>query len=142
SAQIVAHSADLYVLAVGTNDVRSREKKICALDTQTYIDNIDMLIKKVQEQKPEAKFVLLSPWLALANDPYTAVPIVERDALLQEYGDALRACSQLKGHCFINPNPAIAEVLRRYVPTDYLLDHIHPNAAEGIRLYSTKVLTQ
>ncbi len=133
-------SADLFVIAIGTNDVRYRDEKTCAMDQESYIRNINTLISGIKDKNPEAEFAFIAPWLALDNDPYTKVSVTERDALLKEYGEALRDNCEKNGHLFINPNPAIAEVLSRYAPSDYLLDHIHPNADMGIALYSEKVL--
>jgi poly-gamma-glutamate capsule biosynthesis protein CapA/YwtB (metallophosphatase superfamily)/lysophospholipase L1-like esterase len=137
---IAQHGADLYVIAIGTNDVRYRNKKTCAIDKASYVANINELIVKILSKNPKADFVLLSPWLALDNDPYTAISAEKRDLMLAEYGEALALYCEEKGYSFINPNPAIDEVLLKYAPSDFLIDHIHPNANAGIALYSEKVL--
>ncbi|HYE11720.1 MAG TPA: CapA family protein [Patescibacteria group bacterium] len=137
---IAQHSADLYVIAIGTNDVRYRNKKTCAMDKASYVANINELIEKIQSKNPKADFALVSPWLALDNDPYTTISVEKRDLMLAEYGEALALYCKEKGYSFINPNPAIDEVLLKYAPSDFLIDHIHPNANAGITLYSEKVL--
>ncbi|NLN65144.1 MAG: acyltransferase family protein [Clostridiaceae bacterium] len=137
---ILANNAQLYVIAIGTNDIRYRDEQICAMDKESYIKNIDTLIGKILDGNPEAKFVFISPWLAQANDPYTRVSIEERDEMLHEYGEALRSYCIMNGHLYINPNPSLKALLTKYQPSDYLLDHIHPNAGKGIALYSEKVL--
>lgn len=137
---IAEHCADLYVIAIGTNDVRYRNKKTCAMDKGSYVENIDKLIVKIQSKNPNANFVLISPWLALDNDPYTVISVEKRDLMLAEYGETLAVYCKEKGYSFINPNPAIDEVLLKYAPSDFLIDHIHPNANAGIALYSEKVL--
>jgi fucose 4-O-acetylase-like acetyltransferase/lysophospholipase L1-like esterase len=141
SEAIAEHGADLYVIAIGTNDVRYRNKKTCAMDKDSYVMNIDKLIVKIQSKNPNANFVLINPWLALDNDPYTSISMEKRDLMLDEYGEALELYGEKKGYSFINPNPAIDEVLLRYVTSDFLIDHIHPNASAGIALYSEKILT-
>lgn len=133
-------NADIFVIAIGTNDVRYRDEKTCAMDQESYIGNINTLISKIRDNNPKAEFVCIAPWLALVNDPYSRVPVQERDTLLNEYSEALRDYCEENGHLFINPNPAISEVLSKYPPSDYLLDHIHPNANRGIALYSEKTL--
>lgn len=138
---IAGHCADLYVIAIGTNDVRYRNKKTCAMDPTSYIENINSLIEKILNKNPNAYFVLISPWLALDNDPYTAISVEKRDVMLDEFGEALKLYCEKKDYCFINPNPAIYEVLQRYVTSNYLIDHIHPNASEGITLYSEKIIS-
>lgn len=140
STSITEHTADLYVIAIGTNDVRYRNAGKGAMDTDSYIDNIDGLIENILNKKPSARFVLISPWLAQDNDPYTRISVEERDVMLNEYGKALQLYSEEKGYYFVDPNPSINKMLVRYPPSDYLIDHIHPNASAGIALYSEKVL--
>jgi len=140
SGSIAERCADLYVIAIGTNDVRYRNSKTCAMDKVSYIENIDRLIKKIKEENPQAHFVLISPWLARDNDPYTAIPVEKRDQLLTEYSDALELYCEENRYGYIDPNPAIKEALLKCAPSDFLIDHIHPNASAGIALYSEKVL--
>jgi lysophospholipase L1-like esterase len=141
SDAITGHRADLYVIAVGTNDVRYRNKQTCAMDEKSYVENIDRLVEKIKARDPKADFAFISPWLALANDPYTAIPVEKRDLMLAGYGKALESYCMENGYNYINPNPAINEMLQRYAPSDYLIDYIHPNVSAGIRLYSEKVLS-
>lgn len=101
----------------------------------------DQVIAKILSKKQNAHFVLISPWLALDNDPYTAISIKERDLLLEEFGKVLELYCKQKGYCYINPNPSINEIFLKYPPSDYLIDHIHPNASTGISLYSKVVLS-
>ena len=138
---IASYGADLYVIAIGTNDVRYRNKQMCAMSPSEYVSNIDLLVSKIMEYNEEANFVFISPWLALDNDPCTMLSNADRDMMLAEYGEDLRLYCEAQGHCYLNPNPAISEVLKKYPPKDYLLDHIHPNPGAGIVLYSQKVLT-
>jgi len=133
--------ADLYVIAIGTNDVRYREKTTCAMDSASYVENIDNLITSIRGTNSNAKFVLVNPWFALDNDPFTAISIEERDNLLDEYGKALEAFSNQNGHHFINPNLGIDYILSHEVVSNFLLDHIHPNADSGIRLYSQEIIS-
>jgi len=133
-------SADLYMIAIGTNDVRYRDKKTCAMDSKSYVENIDSMISSITSINPRAKFVLISPWLALDNDPYTPLSIEERDHLLYEYGKALETYCKENDHLFIDPNIGIREVFSNEIVSNFLIDHIHPNASEGIMLYSEKIL--
>lgn len=137
---ITGCDAELFVIAIGTNDVRYRDENLCAMDTQAYIHNISTLTDKIREKNPDAQFVFVSPWLARDNDPYTKVSNSERDRLLDEYGGALEGYCREKGFLYINPNPTLRDYLTRYAPSDFLLDHIHPNAGKGIILYSEKTL--
>lgn len=140
SAAISAHGSDVYVIAIGTNDVRYRDEKTCAMDADSYTANINLFVDEIKTANPEAQFVFISPWLALDNDPFTAVPNEERDALLAEYGYALENYCNKNSFMYIDPNPAIYFVLTKKITSDYMVDHIHPNAGQGISLYSRSVM--
>jgi len=140
STAISAHCSDVYVIAIGTNDVRYRDEKTCAMDADSYTANINLLVEEIKAANPGAQFVFINPWLALDNDPYTAVPNEERDELLAEYGQALKKYCNMNSYVYIDPNPAIFTVLTNKITSDYLVDHIHPNAGQGIILYSRAVL--
>ena len=140
STAIAAHRADVYVIAIGTNDVRYRDEKTCAMDAESYTANINLLVEGIKSANPGAQFVFISPWFALDNDPFTAVPNEERDALLTEYGNALESYCNKNTYMYIDPNPAINLVLTQGITSEYLVDHIHPNAGPGITLYSRSVM--
>jgi len=133
------HSSPLYVIAIGTNDIRYRNPKTCAMDKENYIQNLDALVHKLQGINGAAEFVLISPWVSLKNDPFTELSMEDREVLRAEYSQALQQYCNQEGFCFIDPNPSIYGTFLK--TTGYLLDHIHPNANEGIRLYSTAVIT-
>lgn len=140
SDKIAANKADLYVIAIGTNDVRYRDKKTCAMDSDTYVKNINTLIEKITTLNENAKIVLISPWLALNNDPYSKLGVEKRDSMLKEYGEKLKLYSEKNRHLFIDASEAIYSEMLNSSTEKYMLDHIHPNAGEGIKLYSKKVL--
>lgn len=137
---IAAHGADTYVIAVGTNDVRYRNPDICAMDEAAYITNLSSLAGQILDINPDANLVFICPWPALDNDPFTAIPMVERDALLASYGLALKSYCEDKGYLYLDPTPAIRRLLSVEVTSDYLIDHIHPNSGKGIDLFSRAVL--
>lgn len=138
--EIIQHNSDLYVIAIGTNDVRYRDKKTCAMDAASYVNNIDLLVAKIRKRNPSAEFILVAPWLALPNDPFSKLPIAERDRMLEEYADSLETYAMQKGLVYSNPNQRISEVFTIKSESDYLTDHIHPNADKGIVLYSEAFL--
>jgi hypothetical protein len=45
--QIYDASVDLYIIAIGTNDIRYRNKNLCAMDSVEYVKNIDRIKKNV-----------------------------------------------------------------------------------------------
>ncbi|MCH5274079.1 MAG: CapA family protein [Lachnospiraceae bacterium] len=54
--------AGLYVIAVGTNDVRYRDDKRCAMTAETYLSEINMLKTKLSEKNASAEFIFIAPW--------------------------------------------------------------------------------
>jgi fucose 4-O-acetylase-like acetyltransferase/poly-gamma-glutamate capsule biosynthesis protein CapA/YwtB (metallophosphatase superfamily)/lysophospholipase L1-like esterase len=140
SDKISANKADIYVIAIGTNDIRYRDKKTCAMDSASYVENIKILIDKITTLNKNAKIVLISPWWALSNDPYSNLAIEKRDAMIKEYGGSLKIYSEENGYLFIDANKAIYNEMKKSSTEKYMLDHIHPNANEGIELYSKNVV--
>ncbi len=133
--------ADLYVVAIGTNDVRYRDEKICAMDSTAYVNNLKALTERILAANPKATFVFVSPWPALENDTVTKLPVEQRDSMLAEYTAALKEFCNAQGHIFVDPATELKRILNLFPPSDYLIDYIHPNANKGLTLYSGAVLS-
>ncbi|MCR6098227.1 CapA family protein [Salipaludibacillus agaradhaerens] len=131
---------DLYVIAVGTNDVRYRDPKRCAMTREQYIDNIKKLVKTISSQNKTSKFVLIAPWTTDEHDPVSKLDKKERFNMLSKYSKALKKYAQTAGHLYIDPNHLIKSKFGTRNPKTWLKDHIHPNANEGINLYSWAVV--
>ncbi|MBU1109384.1 MAG: CapA family protein [Candidatus Riflebacteria bacterium] len=138
--RICAHDADLYVIAIGTNDIRYRDSSICAMTSQQFVKNIDKLAGEILKKRPAAKFVFVAPWPSLPTDPLTRIPIEQRASVFLEYTKALHDYCQQKGYLFTDPSSTILSSIDQRVSGYYLLDFIHPNAAEGINLFSRAFL--
>lgn len=65
----------------------------------------------------------------------------EKTALNDEYSFALEQYCKNNSVGFINANEYIKKSLSTAPDRRYLLDHIHPNPTEGVRLYSEAVLS-
>lgn len=136
----VDEDAALYVVALGTNDVRYRDASICAMTAAEYIAELNRFVTRIQSENPLAEFAFIAPWCALENDIVTAVPPKQRDILLDEYAAALNDWCTENGHIYSNPNPAIRTVMDKEVHSNYMVDFIHPNCTRGIGLYCNAVL--
>lgn len=135
----IAHkNAELYVIALGCNDIRYRNPNICAMNATLYIKNIEELCQSILEINPCAKFVFISPWESHNPDKYCYIPVEEKNRLYQDYSTALETYAKAKGALYINPNPYIWKTLydANGKKDMFWIDHIHPNADEGIRLFS------
>jgi len=139
--EIVATDADLFVVAVGTNDVRYRDEKICAMTPEAYVAEIRKLRDGIREKIPTAKFIFVAPWTSTDGDKVSALPFAEKIKLNDEYSTALKNFCDESGDIFVNANPYIDERLKIFPQSDYLIDFIHPNAGKGVELYATAVLS-
>ena len=132
--------ADLYVIAVGTNDVRYRDVSVCAMNFDEYVSRIDQLKDKLLEKSPGAKFVFIAPWYSTEADIYCPMTFEEKTAMNDLYSSALEKYCSENGFTYINANDYIKGILTTSPDITYLLDHIHPNASKGVVMYSEAVL--
>lgn len=139
SDEIIAAKAELYVIAIGTNDVRYRNSN-CAMNEKEYLNKLNELCKLIRKENAKAQFVFIAPWTSIDGDPYCSLAYRDKILLNNKYSAALEEYCSLNGHKFINANPAIDEKINFYPSSNWLIDHIHPNANAGIMLYSQAVL--
>lgn len=139
--QIAKENADLYVLGIGCNDIRYRDSSVCAMDAKQFIANIDLLVKALLHTHTHthtAQIVVISPWLSFEPDRFCHTSVAEKLKLYGEYAAALEQYCIEGGHRYINPNPYIQQAIHddHMYRAKYLRDHIHPNADQGIQLFS------
>ena len=134
--QISAFMADLYVIAIGTNDIRYRDDRKCAMTPEEYVQNLDQLTRSILQKRPNAKFIFVAPWPSLPGDPFSKVSNHDKQGMFSEYTKSLKSFCDQKGFLFVDPTPYLAAAIDRKPINFFLIDHIHPNAAEGLFLYS------
>jgi len=137
--QIIKSKSPLYIIAIGTNDIRYRNPDICAMTKTDYIKNIDIIVKFSQKNNKDAKFVFIAPWLSNPDDKISKLKESDKNKLLDEYSESLKKYCYKNNFLFINPNKYINEKIKNN-RKHYILDHIHPNANQGINLFSEAVL--
>ncbi len=134
--------AELYVIALGTNDVRYRDKSICAMTAEEYISETDELIDALSSKPSFSKVILIAPWYSTDGDPFCNLSYKEKTELNNEYSSALEEYCIDNSIGFINANETIQAELLTSPDRRYLLDHIHPNASTGVVMYSEAVLKE
>ena len=139
--EMIKTGADLFVVAVGTNDIRYRDKNICAMTPEEYIATLQKLLDGIRAKIPNAKFVFIAAWTSTDGDFVSALPFDEKIKLNDAYAAALKNWCALQGEIFINPNPYIDARLKIFPQKDYLVDFIHPNADKGVELYAAAVIS-
>lgn len=137
--EIVGAEADLYVVAIGTNDVRYRNQE-CAMTAQEYTENLQLLRDAILARNEDAEFVFIAPWTSTDGDTVSRLPYPEKRAMNEEYSAALQAWADENGDRFVNANEIIDYYLDRYPQSDYLIDFIHPNYLHGVELYALAAL--
>ena len=133
-------AADLYVIAIGTNDVRYRMDSACAMTSDEYINRLNELKNKLLEKSSDAEFVFIAPWYSTDGDPYCPMTFAEKTKLNEDYSNALKKYCISNNSIFINANDYIRDAIRNTPDKKYLLDHIHPNSSAGVVMYSRAVL--
>lgn len=138
--EMIQTGADLFVVAVGANDVRYRNPDICAMTPDEYVANLQQLRDSIRKKIPNAKFIFIAPWTSKDGDLISALPFDEKITLNDAYSAALENWCAAQGEIFINANSYIDARLKVFPHKDYLVDFIHPNASKGVELYSAALL--
>ena len=139
---IVETDAELFVVAIGANDILFRDPLFCAMTSADYINSLKKLRAAVCERRPDAKFVFIAPWLATDGDASLigGEKPPNTDAMYRDYTSALETWCAETGDVFIDANGYIARRFETSSPNHYLVDFIHPNAESGVLLYAEAVL--
>lgn len=133
--------ASLYVVALGTNDVRYRDESTCAMTAKDYVSAINELSDKLKQKPSFSKIIFIAPWYSTDGDKFTKLSFEKKTSLNNEFTAALDEYCKENSIPFINVNPKIREMLTLYPQGDFLLDHIHPNSSKGVIMYSEVVLS-
>lgn len=133
--------AELYVIALGTNDVRYRDESVCAMTAEDFAARQNELRSLLIKKSPNAQFVFIAPWYSTDGDPFCKLSFTAKTALNEEYSRALEKSCNENSDIFIDANGYIRQKLTEKPDSYYLLDHIHPNCGKGAVMYSEAVLS-
>ena len=135
--EIIKSNSDLYIIDIGINDIRYRKQSICAMNSNDYIRKIKKIVGFVTNKK--AKFIFIAPWYSTSDDIVSKLKHKDKLKLIKEYSKEIENYAKSQNYIFINPNDYLAKKLINN-RKNYLVDFIHPNSKEGIKLYSESVL--
>ena len=126
-------ACDVYVVAIGINDVLMPQAEHASSNPDEYIQNMAKIADIIIEKSPEAKIYFVAPWT-----------FTEQDNQIEKRGEDFRAalvewCDQTD-HICINPHPIIASIMNETNKDEFLIDTVHPNDNIGVGLYSYAVL--
>lgn len=133
-------NSDLYIISIGTNDIRYRNSKTCSMNEEEYITNIDKIVNFIKEANADAKIVLLSPWTTQEADSVSKISHEEKEVLIDTYSKSLEEYAKNNNYTYINQNKYLREYFKVNNYHTYLTDETHPNSTLGIELYSKAVL--
>ena len=85
----------------------------------------------------EGTKIVLSPWETTENDYNILKNDTAKRHLYEEYN---RELSKINDIIYINPNIFIRDAILHNGEDIYLIDGVHPNNNEGIKLYSYSIL--
>lgn len=138
--RILHRKYDLYVIAIGTNDVRYRNPRICAMTEDVYVERLRKLMRMITEKYPDSCFLFISPWTSTDGDKISMLKYKNKMDMNRKYAKSLKSLAE-KCHAFyVDPTPYIEMCFRNEPHRKYLVDWIHPNATRGVQLYSRAVL--
>ena len=137
---IIASNTDLYVVAIGCNDVRYRNKKTCAMTAEDYVASMEQMVSLIHQSNPDAQIVFLPPWMTLDNDQVSNLDHEAKNSLTDEFGAALEAYAAENGYYYVDPNNYLRNFFANAGRKLYTSDGIHPNDGWGLELYSMAVL--
>ena len=138
--KITSSEAELYVIAIGTNDVRYCDKKICAMDETEYVSRLHKLEALIRAKKTSAQFAYIAPWWSNDGDPFCPLNFGDKTAKNSKYSIALKKHCEREGYAFFDVNEHISHEVSANIAGYYLVDHIHPNSRRGIYLYAKALL--
>jgi len=137
--KIVETKAELFIIAIGTNDVRYRSKQ-CSLTSEEFISNLSILRDEIKKENPESKFIFIAPWTSTDGDRFSKLRYKAKIRLNNEYSKALEDWVKNNKDIYVDPNDYINSYINVYSQSKYLIDYIHPNSLDGVQLYSKAFL--
>lgn len=125
--------ADVYVIAIGVNDIVFSWGSYAAHTPEDFAERIGKLAENIRSASPDAKIYFVSPWIYFDKDAECNERGVQYRAALNDWCD--------KNGCIcIDPEPVLESIINSENRDKYMFDYLHPNAPEGIGLYSYAVL--
>lgn len=137
--KIAAAQADLYVIALGLQDICTHEAGTCAMTPADYVEDISAITTAISSVHPHARIILIAPWASHPCDPACPLGPAEKQALHHEFCVALQRFAKERDLCCLNPNPEIEHERASRFWGCCMLNQNLPNAQAGVPLYARAV---
>ena len=125
--------ADIYVIAIGINDILFPEDESSCQTALEFATKCKELGDMLTTSSPGSKIYFITPWSFVDTDK----SFVERG---NKFRSALVQICIAKGYRYINPDPVIQSVIADEGSSKYMYNDFHPNAPDGVGLFSYAVL--
>lgn len=125
--------SQVYVVAIGINDVLFPNEETAPATSEEYINRISRLSDILKNKNPDAKIYFITAW-----------PFIDMGDYYSQRGEDFRA--SLVEWCktndcrSIDPNPYILNAFNEHGASRFMINSFHPNAPEGVGLFSYAVL--
>ena len=127
--------ADIYVIAIGINDILFPNDEDSAHTSEDFISRCSQLGDIINSRSPGAKIYFIAPWSFIDLD----ISFVKRG---DEFRNALEEWCADTDYIYINPDPVIQSVIAEEGSDKYMCNDFHPNAPDGVGLFSYAVLKE
>ena len=129
--------SDLYIIALGTNDIRYNDSSICAMNETDFINQLNRIVD-ITKNNNKSKYIFIAPWLSTSDDPISKLDHKDKNQKMKKYSLSLEMYTKINNFIFVNSN----EYLEKYILENkkkYMVDYIHPNDKDGIELYCESI---
>lgn len=131
-----AHSPDLYIVAIGVNDVRYNDSRGAVTQTN-YLANMLNILTPLKNAA--ANVVVISIWPSFWRDNFSALLHKATNEKITQYNTSLAKLCADNSCYYIDSNSVVNEYVNIYNAYSISTDGIHP-AGQGVELYAQATL--
>jgi lysophospholipase L1-like esterase len=122
-SDVIDLNPDWLSIMIGVNDVWRQYDTPYIKESHVYIDEYKLTLNElVQQSKPHVKGIILMTPFYLEPNPNDAMR-----AMMDQYGQAVKAIAKDHGTLFVDIQAAFAPVLKELYPATLGWDRVHPN---------------
>ena len=138
--EIIQSNSDLYIIALGTNDIRYKGN-FCPSDSKDFIYQMENIVNLAKTNNKNAKFIFIAPWFSTDDDRIYKLyhkSNLNKKERMKEYSFEMEKFAKNNNYIYINPNKYLEKIIIEN-KNKYMVDYIHPNSIYGIELYCESV---
>ena len=125
--------ADIYIIAIGINDILFENTANASVTSEDFSNNTGRLATLISSRSDGAKIYFVSPWSFCNLDESYFIRG-------EEFRKAMESYCGNSDCIYIDADRVISSVLNKEGTGKYMYNEFHPNAPDGIGLFSYAVL--